>query len=757
MQPKLTPDRLLAKSVEGRWRGSYSLVGHTADVVRAVTLLIEELGEHLLKHFDLDADLEELKQTARLAAYLHDWGKANNHFQGVVRQNMPNATPKRLPMKNPQLLRHEAFSIILAWEFREWLEQADGDFMTALVVAGGHHLKLGGKAGKRTDEVGEIRCQCGDDRLFFYPHHPDFKRLLRFGVKQLECPPKLKLSHQLVSEWPIPTLKERRRQIWDGFCEWEENPVLTAVLKALLVAGDAMGSAIATTEIKLDGWIHDAIHCTLAEEEIDRVIAARLQGKGLRNFQRDLGKISARVGLARAGCGTGKTVGAYNWAKRHAIGRKLFFCYPTTGTSTEGYLDYAHGTIPESELMHSRKAVDKAIAGIAATGEEVDAGDETVNEAELKLDSFKAWKSKLVVGTVDTVLGLMQCHRRPMYSFPAIANAAFVFDEVHCYDKALFGALLRFLETVKAPVLLMSASFLPSQLEAIAQAVGEPLEIIEGAQELEEQPRYRFHYAETPNWDRVEEELSAAGKVLWVCNQVSTAVGVYQEADRRGLKALLYHSRFRYQDRVRHHRKVVDAFKPDCNEAVLAIATQVAEMSLDLSATLLVSQIAQPAALIQRLGRLNRRYCGRSLDGLFYPDPKGQPYSVSDRQRGLAMIQEFSGDVSQADLARWLERDNTHLRPETGSVLLDGAWRTYPGLLRQGGVTITSLLEPDRAMFEKERPSQLNLYTVPLLADPEQVGQWHRYKGYPVAPQDQWSYSSQIGAVAIKRGRGGNK
>ena len=55
--------------------------------------------------------------------------------------------------------------------------------------------------------------------------------------------------------------------------------------------------------------------------------------------------------------------------------------------------------------------------------------------------------------------------------------------------------------------------------------------------------------------------------------------------------------------------------------------TQVAEMSLDLSATLLVSQIADPAGLIQRLGRLNRRYCGHSLDALFYPDEKvGYPY-----------------------------------------------------------------------------------------------------------------------------------
>jgi CRISPR-associated endonuclease/helicase Cas3 len=93
-----------------------------------------------------------------------------------------------------------------------------------------------------------------------------------------------------------------------------------------------------------------------------------------------------------------------------------------------------------------------------------------------------------------------------MYCFPAIANAAFVFDEVHCYDDALFGALLRFLKVVKAPVLLMSASFLPAQVEAIRAAVGEPVEIIQGPQDLEEKPRYRFHEVDQPDWERVQME-----------------------------------------------------------------------------------------------------------------------------------------------------------------------------------------------------------------------------------------------------------
>jgi CRISPR-associated endonuclease/helicase Cas3 len=75
--------------------------------------------------------------------------------------------------------------------------------------------------------------------------------------------------------------------------------------------------------------------------------------------------------------------------------------------------------------------------------------------------------------------------------------------------------------------------------------------------------------------ERVKAEFQQGGKILWVCNQVNTAIAVYQQAQQQGLKPLLYHSRYKYGDRVIHHREVVDRFKAD--GAVIAIATQVAE------------------------------------------------------------------------------------------------------------------------------------------------------------------------------------
>ena len=65
----------------------------------------------------------------------------------------------------------------------------------------------------------------------------------------------------------------------------------------------------------------------------------------------------------KAGCGTGKTVAAYLWAAANHPTRRLYFCYPTTGTATEGFKDYLFEPDGElgdlgARLFHSRRDVD---------------------------------------------------------------------------------------------------------------------------------------------------------------------------------------------------------------------------------------------------------------------------------------------------------------------------------------------------------------------------------------------------------------
>lgn len=266
--PQLMPDILLAKSSlpgSDEWKGTHHLIGHTAAVVECVTTLLEPevLGNKLIEHFGLDCSLEQLTATAQLAAYLHDWGKANNNFQWIVRNDLKTLDPKyrRDSRQHPQMIRHEVASVLLAWEFREWLQQCpNADFMIAIAAAGGHHLKLGGKQGRDTSELGDFREGTGDTCLYWYIHHPFFKKLIRYGVRRLGLPRNIDLPRPIAERWTIKEVKQTKRQaVLNAFKDCKPDKTLLAVAKALLVAGDSIGSASAQVSVNIHQWIRDEL------------------------------------------------------------------------------------------------------------------------------------------------------------------------------------------------------------------------------------------------------------------------------------------------------------------------------------------------------------------------------------------------------------------------------------------------------------------------------------------------------------------
>ena len=121
-----------------------------------------------------------------------------------------------------------------------------------------------------------------------------------------------------------------------------------------------------------------------------------------------------------------------------------------------------------------------------------------------------------------------------------------------------------------------------------------------------------------------------------------------------------YHSRYRYRDRLARQRIVIDGFLPE-NPPMLAVTTQVAEMSLDLSADLLISEYAPVASLIQRLGRVNRFADEPSeiKPALFLQPENAMPYADKQEESSLwESVEQWLGEVatgvpqSQSDLAK---------------------------------------------------------------------------------------------------------
>ncbi len=773
----VTFDRLWAKSPtrDGWWHDSLLLSVHLHDVHQAANEVLCCTGADQLEAIGLSprVHLERLRRIVLLAAALHDLGKANDHFQRMLRS----------PAGVRQGLRHEWVTLLIIQRpgWRSWLHEAvaeETDLDLVEWAIAGHHPAWGRASPPQRPDP-----QAGaGSTIRVLQGHDDFAA----------CVDLLATTFTLSGRLPtcvdeVMSLREgapdgafalianafaRARFVWEGMPD--DSRRLLAVAKACLVAADVAGSALPRAGESMD-WVARALSKFPSHDDLRRVISNRLCGKSMRPFQLEIGAQASRVTLARAGCGSGKTLAAYHWAAEQCPGRRIHYCYPTTGTATEGFRDYLFDTDVRdgrfgARLFHSRADVDRDVILAAGRDEDEAVGPDVVH----RIQSLDAWATPIVTCTVDTVLGLIQNHRKGLYAWPVLARSAFVFDEIHAYDEKLFGALLRFLSTMRgARVLLMTASLPHTRLAALERCLsrnGEPLRVIVGPPELEGLPRYGRGRSVDPDdpTPEVRAELSRGGKVLWVCNLVDRVIAFAERC--ADLNPLVYHSRFRYVDRVDRHRAVIAAFDTARNRGpALAICTQVAEMSLDLSATLLVTDLAPVPAMIQRLGRLNRRAVPGGRGGaesatmpFIVVEPRDRrgnftvlPYDTSDEGHGdwptqsRAWLDRIGDDrISQAILAGAWEAANGAVSVQPcESKWLDGGPRTEVDTLRDTSPGITVVMERDLAYLRSGARRLVEVLIPMPLPHGLDWRRWERFNHIPVAPADTIEYHPERGGA----------
>lgn len=780
----MSQQRLWAKSRprdEGDgWPPSMFLPQHLRDVLTAARQLVAATGDAQLSALGLAPSewYERFGRIVTLAAIFHDLGKANDHFQRMVKGDRDLR----------QGLRHEWVTLLILAgpEFRKWLQPAfivpEEDLLVLLWAVSGHHPAYNRPSPPRTAVEG------AGAMLVLHGGHPDFAECLAIAAEEFGlgvAPPTAEETWPLVKAGNVFQQIFRYVQEVDrSWRDWQEadSPFvgLVAAAKDCLVAADVAGSALPRRFADADqrsGWIPACFARTPTPDQMAQLICKRLadQDTGrapapaelddlLRGFQREVADapnvLPGDVVFIKAGCGSGKTLAAYNWARVRHPGKRLYLCYPTTGTATEGFRDYLVGEHEAkfgAELFHGRAAVDKLLL-VRGDTERERRDDEA--DALARIESLDAWSTPIVCCTVDTVLGLVQNNRRGLYAWPALAGAAFVFDEIHAYDDRLFGALLRFLQALPgAPALLMTAS-LPAVrrkcLEECLSRQGRSLVAIPGPAELEKRPRYhRLKEAAEDPAEAVRHHAAALrdkAKILWVCNTVDRAIAAADEVSDLG--PLIYHSRFRYEDRVQRHGSVIDAFKSK-EQAAVAVCTQVAEMSLDLSATLLITELAPVPALIQRLGRLNRR--AKKGDStcpfLVYGPPGELPYSPDELASARAWLADLgAGKLSQADLSQGWEAHDAIRRPDyVASAWLDGGPATTVLELREATPGITVVLERDRTAIARGEMELMNT-TLPMPPPPRGLNwrEWPTIKGVPVAPEGNIDYHKLRGAKWVR-------
>lgn len=758
------PVPLLAKSPKDRGKPipRETLAGHLVDVVLTTRTIIDNYGADILRGMGLARNgfVDLLAKSLMRASFLHDLGKANSHFQRAVQEKG----------FVPQAFRHEWLS---AWiplksiDFRKWIFDGLDDLAinSILFAVLGHHLKFpdGSVLSPREGTgLGTIDVFLDDQSLF--------SCMVELG-HALGTKTPGRFNPLIIDPFNNP-LAELKSWIVDAFIWFErrgeEERRFIALLKALLIASDVAGSALARDGIEPTQWVESALGRLCRAEVFENVVERSLQGRRLRDFQVKVAGSSSDKLFIRAGCGSGKTLAAFLWAQRRAEGKKLFFCYPTTGTASEGFRDYF---LPEemgieAELVHSRAVFD--IEDIMRSpGENASEGlGESPEDDLLKIDSLVAWDVPVTVCTSDQVLGLVQNNRKPLFTFPCLGNAAFVFDEIHQYDDTMFRSLLVFLRAFpEAYICMMTASLQKDRLQALEETLselGKSLEIIDGPPELESAKRYRsMGIFDEPPWSEVQASLERGEKVLWVANTVNRCVTLAKEAKARGMNPIVYHSRFRYGDRVRKHRMAVDAFK--AKGAALVMATQVCEVSLDISSQLLVTDLAPPSALIQRMGRLNRwvEDCASCVDmPVLYLQPDGsKPYTDHD----IELARKWLGFLGESPLSQEdLDKAFMRVSAEEGlagieSKWLDGGPFSSPAPVREPAYTAPFIMEEDlKACVDEEgKPDWKEIIRhsipMPIVAGAMGTMKWKRWGYCYVAPAGRIDYSEEWGGKWVRQ------
>jgi len=341
----------------------------------------------------------------------------------------------------------------------------------------------------------------------------------------------------------------------------------------------------------------------------------------LRPFQEAVGDTTASRLIGLAGCGEGKTHSALQWGEKlieQDSANRLVFAMPTQVTTNNLLLSLS-GTDEEGGQAHVPPDSTALYHSASASFYESDVAKEQwdLSEPTLRERARRWFQRPVTVTTVDHVLStLVNGHKWATAARGNLLQSAVIFDELHAYDTHTVGHILGAIESLDqagVPWYVMSAT-IPPQIRSHSSLSG-ATEIVSDGQFSHTLPsREPFDIRVTDSELDANRALKEADnrdvqRVMIVKNTVAGARELARSLMDAGEEVLYYSSAFtqphREQKETQIRQRFGGAFDSTSNRRFL-VATQVCEISLDLSADLLLTDVAPIDAVLQRAGRLHR-------------------------------------------------------------------------------------------------------------------------------------------------------
>lgn len=367
------------------------------------------------------------------------------------------------------------------------------------------------------------------------------------------------------------------------------------------------------------GWLMASDHAVSAG--VNRFLSQLPKPKlpPLRPFQCKLSRHKGNAFL-EAPTGSGKTVAAIAWALNNRKGGERVFYLLPYQASIEAMADTLEGFFGKENVavLHARALNYAFRQYFEQTGEYESAVEQAKVETELNRLAHKPIK----VATPFQLLKWLFGVPRFEIGISEMVGGLFIFDEIHAYDAhvvALIVEMVRFLKQLGGRFLFMSATFPPFLKALLQEALDEEamtfgLDSDEGdewTQQFMRQVRHtlRLHDKSLEEMlPTIVKAIQDGKKVLVVANRVAQAQEIYRQLREQFQGVHLLHSRFTHRDRVSRERTIIEALQGKREDVLVQalVATQVVEVSLDVSFDTIFTEVAPADDLLQRFGRVNR-------------------------------------------------------------------------------------------------------------------------------------------------------
>lgn len=601
MDPKTTP---LAKS------NGTTLLAHTQHVVSAMEVVARVW---------LSAEYQSL---ARHGAILHDLGKAHPYFQASIQDALSGVARRNDRHEIPH--RHEISSLL----FLPLFDKSEWPALVEMVSA--HHKSLSARDDGKTGR-GLWDLTFREGRMAIFDRHTE-----DWGKWQ-------PAALEIVASFGLPIRKVTLSDYREAFhfaCEHGQkclHQLGRNEWRGLLMSADHLASAL--------------------EEETEERSAHLFRNPNLSAFGKraqdadqilyPLAKYDTNDArphtLVVAPTGSGKT----DFLLRRCRDGRVFYMLPFQASINAMFLRL--DTLLNKDIQAGEGKTDIRRVH-AASRIEISREDKGVSEEEYILQRHPGAAIKVM--TPHQVASLVFGTSGHEAAALDVAGQNVILDEAHVYDEqsqAMVLALVRSLVKLGAKVHIGSAT-IPAALErALLQTLGDEQTVYSVRLSCDELQTYNRHIVHKLPDEEAAREIIAASlhdgkRVMFLSNRVQTSQERYAWAKSAfpDVPGLLLHSRFRRKDRAEKERLITEF--NDKQGPCLVCATQVIEVSLDISFDTLISDAAPLDSLIQRFGRVNRRRSKeQGLCPVYViapPDTAGlaKPYQLEVLQRSFDQL-----------------------------------------------------------------------------------------------------------------------